>query len=99
MNLKATRCKSGQTRPGRTCRLLAVGAAVAAFTIAPTQGWGAMAGAAKGVTYPPPPGGVLPPEYQGEGAGRQFDLYMARVLDPPFAGKEWDYGGSYSFAN
>jgi len=26
-------------------------------------------------------------------------VYMARVLDPPFAGKEWDYGGSYSFAS
>jgi hypothetical protein len=24
---------------------------------------------------------------------------MARVLDPPFAGKRWDHGGPYSFAN
>jgi len=27
------------------------------------------------------------------------DVYAARVLDAPFAGKEWDYGGPYSFAN
>jgi hypothetical protein len=25
-------------------------------------------------------------------------VYTARVLDPPFAGKEYDYGGAYSFA-
>ena len=28
-----------------------------------------------------------------------MDVYTARVLDPPFAGKQWDYGGAYSFAN
>lgn len=28
-----------------------------------------------------------------------MDVYVARVLDPPFAGKEWDFGGPYSFAN
>jgi hypothetical protein len=27
------------------------------------------------------------------------DVYSARVLDPPFVGKEYDYGGPYSFAN
>ncbi len=26
-------------------------------------------------------------------------VYVARVLDPPFAGKEYDYGGPYSFAS
>jgi hypothetical protein len=58
-----------------------------------------MAGAAKVVTYPAPAGEVLSSEYQVQAAGRQVDVYTARVLDPPFAGKEWDYGGSYSFAN
>ena len=31
--------------------------------------------------------------------GRKVDVYTARVLDPPFAGKEWDYGGPYGFAS
>lgn len=30
---------------------------------------------------------------------RRVDVYTARVLDPPFAGKQWDHGGSYSFAS
>jgi hypothetical protein len=72
---------------------------VAAFAIAPTQGWGNTAGGTKVVTYPAPAGEVLSSEYQVQAAGQQVDVYMARVLDPPFAGKEWDYGGSYSFAN
>ncbi len=96
--LRAAGCKSCETR-GRTCRLLAVGVAVAAFAIAQTQGWGATAGAAKVVTYPAPAGEVLSSEYQVQAADQQVDVYMARVLDPPFAGKEWDYGGPYSFAN
>ena len=97
--LRATGCKSRETRTGRTCRLLAVGAVVAAFAIASSQGWGATAGAAQVVTYPAPAGEVLSSDYQVQAAGQQVDVYMARVLDPPFAGKEWDYGGSYSFAN
>lgn len=33
-------------------------------------------------------------------AGRQkVDTYTARVLDAPFAGKQFDYGGNYAFAN
>ena len=28
-----------------------------------------------------------------------MDVYTARVLDPPFADKQWDYGGAYAFAN
>jgi len=97
--LRATRCKSCETRTGRAYRLLAVGAAVAAFAIAPTQGWSNTAGRTKVVTYPAPAGEVLSSDYQVQAAGQQVDVYMARVLDPPFAGKEWDYGGSYSFAS
>jgi hypothetical protein len=51
------------------------------------------------VTYPAPPGEVLSKQYQVRAGGRQVDVYTARVLDPPFAGKQWDYGGPYSFAN
>jgi len=32
-------------------------------------------------------------------AGKKVDVYTARVLDPPFAGKSWDFGGPYAFAN
>lgn len=42
---------------------------------------------------------LLSNEYEVVVGGRNMDVYWARVLDPPFAGKEYDYGGSYSFAN
>ncbi len=50
-------------------------------------------------TYPAPPGEVLSEDYEVSVAGRNVDVYTARVLDPPFAGKGYDYGGDYSFAN
>jgi len=76
-----------------------MGVLVAAFTMASGQGWGAMVSAAKVVTYPAPAGEVLSADYEVHAAGQKVDTYMARVLDPPFAGKQWDHGGSYSFAN
>jgi hypothetical protein len=57
------------------------------------------AAAPKVVTYPAPPAEALSGEYEVQAGGRKIDVYTARVLDPPFAGKEYDYGGSYSFAN
>ncbi len=51
------------------------------------------------VTYPAPEGEPLSAEYQIEIGEERVATYSARVLDPPFAGKEWDYGGAYSFAN
>jgi hypothetical protein len=60
---------------------------------------GAPAAAAEVITYPAPAGEPLSAEYQVTANGRKVDVYTARVLDPPFAGKEWDYGGPYSFAN
>src|SRR5664280_557750 len=51
------------------------------------------------VTYPAPPGELLSTEYQVQIGTNTVDVYTARVLDPPFAGKEWDYGGPYAFAN
>jgi hypothetical protein len=53
----------------------------------------------KVVTYPAPAGEALSTGYQVWVDGQRVDVYTARVLDPPFAGKEWDYGGPYSFAN
>lgn len=62
----------------------------------------APAGAGAGpvvVTYPAPAGETLSTEYQVWADGHPVDVYTARTLDPPFAGKEWDYGGPYGFAN
>lgn len=54
---------------------------------------------AKVVTYPAPSGEPVSDEYQVWADGQKVDVYTARVLDPPFAGKEWDFGGPYAFAN
>src|SRR5512141_2834164 len=51
------------------------------------------------VTYPAPQGETLSSDYEVRIGTNQVDVYTARVLDPPFAEKEWDYGGNYSFAN
>lgn len=55
--------------------------------------------AARVVNCPAPPGETLSADYQVAAGGKAVDVYTARVLDPPFAGKEYDYGGPYSFAN
>ena len=50
------------------------------------------------VTYPAPPEEARSPDFKVWADGRPVDVYVARTLDPPFAGKQWDYGGPYSFA-
>jgi hypothetical protein len=42
---------------------------------------------------------VLAPDYEVWAADERVDVYAARVLDPPFAGKQWDFGGPYAFAS
>jgi hypothetical protein len=59
----------------------------------------AFAAAAAVVTYPAPEAEILSADYQVRVDGKRVDVYTARVLDPPFAGKEYDYGGPYAFAN
>jgi len=54
---------------------------------------------AKVVTYPAPAGEKLSSDYEIRAEGKKVDVYAARVLDPPFANQQWDYGGAYSFAN
>jgi hypothetical protein len=51
------------------------------------------------VVYPTPQDEPLSSAFEVQIGGKTVDVYSARVLDPPFAGKEWDYGGPYSFAN
>gem|GEM_PF-1094760 len=51
------------------------------------------------VTYSAPRAEPLSSEYEVRIGEKPVDIYAARVLDPPFAGKEWNYGGPYSFAN
>lgn len=51
------------------------------------------------VTYPAPAGEDLSADYEIQAEGKKVDAYTARTLDPPFAGKRWDYGGPYAFAN
>jgi len=96
---KTMQFESFKTRTGHAGRLLAVGVLVAAFTVASDQGLGATMSATKVVTYPAPADEALSADYEVQAAGQKVDVYMARVLDPPFAGKQWDHGGSYSFAN
>jgi len=91
--------KSLKTGTNHISKLLAVGVLMATLTIASNQGWGATTNAAKVITYPAPAGEASSADYQVQAAGRKVDTYMARVLDPPFAGKKYDHGGPYSFAN
>ena len=44
-------------------------------------------------------GEKLSADYEVWAEEKRVDVYTARVLDPPFAGKQSDYGGPYSFAN
>ena len=55
--------------------------------------------AAQVVVYPAPDGETLSTQYEVQAEGHTVPVYSARVLDPPFAGKEYDYGGPYSFAS
>ncbi len=60
---------------------------------------GTEAASATVVTYPAPAGEALSTDYEVVAEGKKIDVYTARVLDPPFAGKQWDFGGPYSFAS
>ena len=51
------------------------------------------------VTYPAPTGETLSTDYEVWANDQKVDVYTARTLDAPFAGKEWNFGGPYSFAN
>ncbi len=51
------------------------------------------------VSYPAPKDEPADTDYRITIGNQPVAVYSARVLDPPFAGKEWDYGGPYSFCN
>ncbi|MGB2809435.1 MAG: glycosyl hydrolase family 28 protein [Sedimentisphaerales bacterium] len=96
---KSMRCKSAKTRNRHAGVLPVFVVLVVTSIMASDQSWGAASNPAKVITYPAPAGEVLSTDYKVQVADRPVDVYMARVLDPPFAGKQWDHGGSYSFAN
>jgi len=96
---KATQCESFKTKTGHISGLLAIGVLVVALTMLSGEVWSGTTSTAKVVTYPAPAGEASSDDYEVQAAGQKVDTYMARVLDPPFAEKEWDYGGPYSFAN
>ncbi|HOV78313.1 MAG TPA: hypothetical protein PLS24_09800, partial [Sedimentisphaerales bacterium] len=72
--------------------------AIAVLLVSGSTGRGAEL-SGKVVTYPAPAGDFVSNEYGVQAGGQRVDVYKARVLDPPFAGQEYDYGGDYSFAN
>jgi hypothetical protein len=92
-------CKSLKTKTSLANGPLVVIVLVAAFTLVSNQNLAATTSTTKVVTYPAPAGEALSTDFEVQVAGQKVDTYMARVLDPPFAGKQWDHGGSYSFAN
>ncbi len=51
------------------------------------------------VTYTAPESERQESPYQVWADDQAVDVYAARTLDPPFAGKQWDFGGPYSFAS
>ncbi len=46
-----------------------------------------------------PDDGLFSNDYKLQVNGKPVEVYRARTLDAPFADKQWDYGGPYSFAN
>lgn len=51
------------------------------------------------MTYAAPAEEARFKDYQVWAGGQAVDVYTARTLDAPFAGKQWDFGGPYGFAN
>lgn len=51
------------------------------------------------VTHPAPAEEILSSDYTVLADGQTVPVYTARTLDAPFAGKQWDFGGPYAFAN
>ncbi len=51
------------------------------------------------VTYPAPAEEILSSDFEVFVNDQKLDVYTARTLDPPFADKQWDFGGPYSFVN
>jgi hypothetical protein len=96
---KTTQYESIKAGTNHIKMLIGVGILIASFIIFSGHSRGAATNTAKIVTYPVPAGEVSSSDYQVQVSGRKIDTYMARVLDPPFAGKRWDFGGPYSFAN
>lgn len=86
------------TEVGGARRGVHVGFVIATLMVC-VPGWTAPTEPRTVITYSAPTGEALSADYHVQADGQTVDVYTARVLDPPFAGKEYDYGGPYSFAN
>lgn len=96
MTAQATQQQTDTPRARRLMSLLQVALLIAGMTLTTAPTWAA---APKVIVYPAPAGETLSPDYEVQVESLKVDVYSARTLDPPFAGKQWDYGGPYSFAN
>ncbi len=93
------RRKSAKSQTDSIRRLLIAGALVTVIALFSGQAWGMETNPTKVVTYPAPGGESLSTDYEVQASGQKVDVYVSRVLDPPFAERQWDYGGDYAFAN
>lgn len=99
MNENIAMDRRGLRKAGYTKGLPIVAALIAILIMIPDQAWSGPTNQATVVTYPAPGVEILSVDYEVQAAGQKVDVYTARVLDPPFSGRQWDYGGAYSFAN
>jgi len=86
--------ESLKTATGRAGRLPSAIAFIAAMILTLA---GPSEATAKVVAYTAPDGETLSDQYQVRADDSPVAVHAARVLDSPFAGKQWDYGGDYAF--
>jgi hypothetical protein len=95
---KIKQYESIQKITNNTRAIAGIGIFIVGLTVFSGHSLCAQTSTAKIITYPVPAEEVTFSDYQVQVADKKIDTYMARVLDPPFAGK-YDHGGPYWFTN